>query len=123
MIASTDIIRIFEFDMQDSDIIGKDRKCSQELREFFKGRLGKGFHFIVPFQDWLHSNPEKTLGDACRVYPEISRAARTARLPIWPQFKYNQFIREQFEMDPAMTFEKAVRLWNEQKESEDSRNI
>lgn len=96
----------------DTTIIGTDIKCSQDLRVYFKDRLGKGFHFLVPFQQWLHENPDKTLGDACAAYKEISHRAREERLPIWPQFKYNQFIREQFDNDPAMTFEKAANNWN-----------
>ena len=95
-------------DYSDTTIIGTDIKCSQDLRAYFKVRLGKGFHFLVPFQQWLHDNPDKTLEDACAAYKEISRIARQERLPIWSQFKYNQFIREQFYEDPEMTFEKAV---------------
>ena len=100
---------------KDSDIIGPNIICSQKLRAYFKERLGKGFHFLVPFQEWLHANPEKTLADACSVYPEISRIARTTRLPIWPQFKYNIFVREQFDKDPEMTLEKASQIWKEVK--------
>lgn len=100
---------------KDSTVIGPDIKCSQELRAYFKDKIGRGFHFLVPFQEWLHSNPGKTLGDACRVYPDIARTARTTRQAIWPQFKYNIFIREQFEKDPEMTLEKAIALWHAQK--------
>ena len=104
-------------DLCDITIIGTDIKCSQDLRTWFKIRLGKGFHFLVPFQQWLHDNPDKTLGDACAAYREISRMARQEeRLPIWPQFKYNQFIREQFDKNPEMTFKKAVSNWNKLKE-------
>jgi len=99
--------------MKDTDIIGPNIKCSQELRAYFKESLGKGFHFLVPFQEWLHSHPDNTLGDACAVYKDIARKARTERLPIWPQFKYNIFIREQFDSDPEMTLEKAIKNWKE----------
>ncbi len=58
---------------KDCDIIGPEIKCSQELRAYFKERLGKWFHFLVPFQGWLHANPDKTLADACCAYPEIAR--------------------------------------------------
>lgn len=103
---------------KDCDIIGPDIKCSQELRAYFKERLGKGFHFLVPFQEWLHANPDKTLADACSVYPGIARMVRTTRLPIWPQFKYNIFVREQFDKDPEMTLEKASQIWKDIKTHE-----
>jgi len=96
----------------DGDIIGENIKCSQELRAYFKERIGKGFHFLVPFQEWLHSNPEKTLADACAVYKDIARMARSSRLEIWPQFKYNIFVREQFDKNPNMTLEKAIENWH-----------
>lgn len=70
-------------DFSDISIIGTDIKCSQDLRAWFKSRLGKGFHFLVPFQQWLHDNPDKTLGEACAAYK-----------------------------NPEMTFEKTVSNWN-----------
>ena len=59
----------------------------------------------------VDANPEKTLEDACSAYPGIARMARTTWRPIWPQFKYNIFVREQFDKDPRMTLEKASQLW------------
>ena len=42
--------------------------CSQELRAFFQQHLGKGFHFKVEFQKWLHENAGKTYRDAVEAY-------------------------------------------------------
>lgn len=104
--------------MEDSDIIGADVVCSQRLREYFKSRVGKGFSFLVPFQEWLRANQDKTLKEACEAWKVISCESRCARLPIWPQFKYNAFIRKWFDENPGTDLAAAAKAWNEHKKQQ-----
>jgi len=41
-------------------------RSTQNVRRFFKARLGDDFHFTRPFMKWLKTHAGKTLGDAVR---------------------------------------------------------
>lgn len=53
------------------EVIPQSVVCSQELRAFFQQHLGKGFHFKVAFQKWLHENAGMTYGDAVEAYRKL----------------------------------------------------
>lgn len=80
--------------------------CSQELRAFFKQHIGNGFHFKVEFQKWLHENAGKTYGDAVVAYKTLDHPAE-----IWPQFEYNQYVRDFFADNKGASLNDAIRCW------------
>lgn len=55
------------------EVIPERVVCSQELRAFFRGHLGKGFRFKVEFQQWLHRNAGKTYREAVDYYKTLER--------------------------------------------------
>ena len=89
------------------DVIPQNIVCSQELRAFFVEHLGKGFHFKVEFQDWLHDNAGKTFGEAVEAYHSIEHPKE-----IKPQFEYNQYIRDFFADNNGLTLKDAIRCWH-----------
>lgn len=78
--------------------------CSQELRTFFQRHIGQGFHFKVEFQKWLHENAGKTYGDAVEAYNTLEHPTE-----IWPQFEYNQYVRDFFADNKGASLNDAIR--------------
>ena len=77
--------------------------CSQELRTFFQRHIGQGFHFKVEFQKWLHENAGKTYGDAVEAYNTLEHPTE-----IWPQFEYNQYVRDFFADNKGASLNDAI---------------
>jgi len=66
-------------DLSENTIIEPDIVYSENLRAFFNEKIGKGFSFNVAFQNWLKSNPGKTLGDAVDAYFIIAKSKKTKK--------------------------------------------
>ena len=77
--------------------------CSQELRTFFQRHIGQGFHFKVEFQKCLHENAGKTYGDAVEAYNTLDHPTE-----IWPQFEYNQYVRDFFADNKGASLNDAI---------------
>ena len=84
--------------------------CSQGLRSFFQQHLGQGFRFKVEFQRWLKENAGKTFGDAVEAYKTLEYPTE-----IWPQFEYNQYIRDFFADNQGASLEDAIKCWHRKK--------
>ena len=80
--------------------------CSQELRAFFQQHIGKGFRFKVEFQKWLHENAGKTFGEAVEAYGTLEHPTE-----IWPQFEYNQYVRDFFADNKGASLDDAIKCW------------
>ena len=93
--------------------LGENFKCSEDKREFFERKIGKGFKFKVKFQKWLKSNPDKTYGDAIAAYYEIQNSKEKTK--IGKQFQYNQYIRDFFENNADKSLDDAIKCWNYKK--------
>ena len=93
--------------------LGENFKCSEDKREFFESKIGKGFKFKVKFQKWLKSNPNKTYQDAIDAYYEIQESKEKTK--IGNQFQYNQYIRDFFEDNKDKKLEDAIICWNYKK--------
>jgi len=98
-------------------IIGENFSCSEMNRQFFEGAIGTGFKFKVPFQRWLKANPNKTLGDAIAVYPEIIENIKRKKPKIDRQFEYNTYIRDFFEDNKGMSLKDAIICWKYKRDS------
>lgn len=88
------------------EVIPRGIVCSQELRAFFQQHIGNGFHFKVEFQKWLHENAGKTYGDAVVTYKTLEHPVE-----IWPQFEYNQYVRDFFADNKGAFLNDAIRCW------------
>ena len=97
------------------DVIAPNLVCSQDLRPFFEKYLGKGFRYKVEFQGWLHENAGMTFRDAVEAYKELEKPR-----DIWPQFKYNQYIRDFFVDNKGATLEDAIACWRYNKSRQGS---
>ena len=93
--------------------LGENFKCSEDKREFFVSKIGKGFKFKVKFQKWLKVNPEKTYGDAIEAYYEIQNSGEKTKID--KQFQYNQYIRDFFADNDDKTLKDAIKCWKYKK--------
>lgn len=92
------------------DVIAPNLVCSQDLRTFFEKYLGKSFRYKVEFQGWLHDNAGMTFRDAVHAYKELEKPK-----DIWPQFEYNQYIRDFFADNEGASLEDAILCWKYKK--------
>ena len=93
--------------------LGENFKCSEDKRQFFENKIGKGFKFKVKFQKWLKANPDKTYRDAIEAYYEILNSKE--KIKIDKQFQYNQYIRDFFEDNKDKSLDDAIKCWNYKK--------
>jgi len=93
--------------------LGENFKCSEDKREFFVSKIGKGFKFKVKFQKWLKVNPEKTYGDAIEAYYEIQNSGEKTKID--KQFQYNQYIRDFFADNDDKSLKDAIKCWKYKK--------
>jgi len=93
--------------------IGENFKCSEDKREFFERKIGKGFKFKVNFQKWLKSNPNRTYEDAINAYYDIQNSKEKTK--IGKQFQYNQYIRDFFENNEDKSLDDAIKCWKYKK--------
>ena len=93
--------------------LGENFKCSEDKREFFVSKIGKGFEFKVKFQKWLKVNPEKTYGDAIEAYYEIQNSGEKTKID--KQFQYNQYIRDFFADNDDKSLKDAIKCWKYKK--------
>ena len=94
-------------------ILGENFKCSEDKREFFERKIGKGFKFKVKFQKWLKENPDKTYQDAIDAYHELQGSKEKTKID--KQFQYNQYIRDFFEDNEGKTLDDAIKCWKYKK--------
>ena len=93
--------------------LGENFKCSEDKREFFESKIGKGFKFKVNFQKWLKANPDKTYREAIDAYHELQNSKEKTKID--KQFQYNQYIRDFFEDNKDKSLEDAIKCWNYKK--------
>lgn len=94
-------------------ILGENFKCSEDKREFFESKIGKGFKFKVKFQKWLKANPDKTYQDAIDAYYELQNSNEKTKID--KQFQYNQYIRDFFDDNDDKTLNDAIKCWKYKK--------
>ncbi|CAI8783980.1 MULTISPECIES: DUF6434 domain-containing protein [Priestia] len=80
-------------------VIGKNHRCSQEVRAFFKEAIHPTFHFSTYIQNYFKENVGKTYRDAVKAWYEEEEERKkqpSYQKEIAPQFEYNRFIRDFF---------------------------
>ncbi|QWU46188.1 DUF6434 domain-containing protein [Bacillus sp. NP247] len=104
-------------DLSLQTIITENHRCSEDVRAFFKEKIGEKFRFTVALQKFFKKNIGKTYEDAITFwYEENERKKDPAyKTTISAQFEYNRFTRSFFE-DPynkGKSKTDAIAAWNE----------
>jgi len=92
-------------------IIGKNWRCSQDLRFYLEQEIGSHFHFDKVMRDLIHNGQGKTIGEVIRTWLD-SQNKHKQETEIAPQFEYNRFIRDYFQLHTEANFKDAVKAWN-----------
>lgn len=82
---------------------------SQNVRRYFKSRLGAGFTFNTAFMEWMKANVGKTLKDACDVYPDLMKVP--GRTDIKDHNQFNQYTRDFLADNPSLGMDAVRRAW------------
>ncbi|MEM6661416.1 MAG: DUF6434 domain-containing protein [Pseudomonadota bacterium] len=100
-------------DLADETVITDNYKNTQNVRRYFKSRLGAGFSFNIAFMDWMRTNTGKTLADAVTAYGQI-KAAGKAKGPgttIRDHNQFNQYTRDFLKDNPGLGPADVRRIW------------
>ncbi|HFF3742210.1 TPA: DUF6434 domain-containing protein [Bacillus cereus] len=106
-------------DLSLQTIITNNHRCSEDVRAFFKEKIGTNFSFTVALQKFSKENIGKTYEDAIAFWHEENERKKdpTYKTTIGAQFEYNRFTRDFFE-DPnnkGKAKADAIAAWNEMK--------
>ncbi len=95
-------------------VITDNYRNTENVRSFFRDKLGKQFKFNVRFMDWMKSNIGKTMADAIIQWRIIKIESKTKinKKHIAPQFEYNRYIRDFLADNPDSSRNEAIKLWN-----------
>jgi len=99
--------------LSDGTLLTDSYKNSQNVRRYFKSRLGDDFKFNIEFMAWLRANSGKTLGDACQEYREMkARAAAPGfESKIAHHNQFNQYTRDFLADNPELGLKEVRRYW------------
>ncbi|EOO15638.1 DUF6434 domain-containing protein [Bacillus cereus] len=104
-------------DLSLQTIITENHRCSEDVRAFFKEKIGANFRFTVALQKFFKENVGKTYEDAIAFWYEENERKKdpTYKTTISSQFEYNRFTRDFFK-DPnnkGKSKADAIAAWNE----------
>ncbi|WP_306114692.1 MULTISPECIES: DUF6434 domain-containing protein [unclassified Roseovarius] len=57
--------------LDDDTVIDRDYRNTQNVRRYFRSRIGEDFSMNRPFMAWLKESQGKTLGTACQVWRDM----------------------------------------------------
>lgn len=96
-------------------VIGRNWRCSQALRAFFKQDIGSRFHFDSVMRDFIKTDGVgKNLQQAIDTWYQAQSQPRT-QTDIAPQFEYNAHIRKYMQQNAGATLQEAIVAWKEKK--------
>lgn len=100
-------------DLTDATVLTDSYKNSQNVRRYFKSRLGDGFKFNIEFMAWLKANTGKTLADACDEYRAMKarEAAPGFQSQIADHNQFNQYTRDFLADNPGAGLDRVRRVW------------
>ncbi|MEI5892404.1 cytoplasmic protein [Bacillus cereus] len=104
-------------DLSLQTIITNNHRCSEDVRAFFKEKIGANFRFTVALQKFFKENVGKTYEDAITFWYEENERKKdpTYKTTISAQFEYNRFTRDFFEdsNNKGKSKADAITAWNE----------
>ena len=100
-------------ELTDATLLTDSYKNGQNVRRYFKSRLGDGFKFNIEFMAWLKANTGKTLADACDEYRAMKarEAAPGFRSDIAHHNQFNQYTRDFLDDNPEMGMAEVRKYW------------
>lgn len=96
--------------LDDVTLITDNYKNSENVRHYFKSRLGDGFKFNIAFMDWMRLNTGKTLRDACAAYSDLQTEPGQTKIADHNQF--NQYTRDFLADNPDLGMDDVRRIWS-----------
>ena len=96
-------------ELNDDTVITDSYRNSQNVRRYFKARVGENFKFNIAFMEWMKANEGKTLADACAAYVELRSSTKQTRIKDHNQ--YNQYMRDFLADNPSMGPADVRRIW------------
>lgn len=99
--------------LTDDTVLTDSYRNSQNVRRYFKSRLGASFAFNTEFMAWLKANAGRTLADACTEYQAIAarRAANGGKADIAKGNQFNQYTRDFLADNPDAGMDEVRRIW------------
>lgn len=99
--------------LDDATRLTDSYKNSQNVRRYFKSRLGDGFKFNIEFMAWLKANTGKTLADACDEYRAMKAREATPgfQSDIAHHNQFNQYTRDFLADNPGAGMDAVRRVW------------
>ncbi|MEO0678679.1 MAG: DUF6434 domain-containing protein [Pseudomonadota bacterium] len=100
-------------ELTDATILTDSYKNTQNVRRYFKSRLGERFKFNIEFMAWLRTNAGRTLGEACDEYRAMKarEAAPGYRSDIPGHNQFNQYTRDFLDDNPEMGMDDVRKYW------------
>lgn len=95
--------------LDDDTIITDSYKNTQNVRRYFKSRLGEGFKFNIAFMEWMRANTGKTLADACAAFP--ASQSKPGETQIKDHNQFNQYTRDFLAANPGLGMDDVRRVW------------
>ncbi|MEM6306114.1 MAG: DUF6434 domain-containing protein [Pseudomonadota bacterium] len=95
--------------LTDETVITDNYRNSQNVRRYFRERLGARFKFNIAMMDWMRANAGKTLGDAVAAYDSFQAAPGTSKIADHNQF--NQYTRDFLKDNPGLGMHDVRRIW------------
>ena len=97
----------------DQTLITDSYKNTQNVRRFFKSRLGESFKFNIAFMEWMRANVGKPLSDAVEAYQEgIAQSQQPGySTAIKDHNQFNQYTRDFLAENPTMGMQDVRRIW------------
>ncbi|MEO0487153.1 MAG: DUF6434 domain-containing protein [Pseudomonadota bacterium] len=113
--------------LADETVLTLSYRNTQNVRRYFKARLGDGFAFNIEFMAWLKANSGKTLADACVEYRAMRarEAAPGHRSQIADHNQFNQYTRDFLDDNPELGMAEVRKFWALKRAlpSEDGRHV
>lgn len=99
--------------LHDATVITDSYKNTQNVRRYFKSRLGEGFKFNIEFMAWMKANMGRTLADACDEYRamKVREAAPGFQSEIAHHNQFNQYTRDFLADNPDAGMDDVRRVW------------
>ncbi|MEL7460968.1 MAG: DUF6434 domain-containing protein [Pseudomonadota bacterium] len=99
--------------LDDGTVLTDSYKNTQNVRRYFKARLGDGFKFNIEFMAWLKGNTGRTLAEACDEYRamKLREAAPGFQSDIAHHNQFNQYTRDFLADNPGAGMEEVRRVW------------
>ena len=93
-------------------VITDSYKSTENVRRFFKSRVGESFKFSIDLMNFIKDNQGATLADAVQYYKDrVLRQKSGYRQPIEDHNQFNLYTREFLADNPQLTRDDANTCW------------